>query len=388
MIVRSVSGFRKILRRLEEAGLLLRIKEPKSTEYDIARELKKVDGEKAVLIERPVLPDGRESEIKVAGGIANRVDSLLLLLGLESRRELRELLRRASREGIPPERADEASVKEVEWAPHKLRDLPILKHYSGEPGPFITAGIVIARDEEVGGYCISYHRMMPVGPDRLVLRAVEGRWLHRLICRAEERGEELPVSVSIGSNIGLIIAGATPAEGRDKLSMAGAIMGSPVPIVECETVEAVMPADSEIVLEGTIIPWEKEKEGPFYEILGRDGVREQPVLRVTRIWMRKEAIYQAILPAGKEHEILMGLPVESVIEEAVSRVAEVKDVCMTPAGRMWIEAAVSIKKRAEGQPVLVGMAAISAHKSLKRVIVVDEDVDCLLYTSPSPRDRG
>ncbi len=52
---------------------------------------------------------------------------------------------------------------------------------------------------------------------------------------------------------------------------------------------------------------------------------------------------------------------------------------MTPGGFGWLEAAVSIRKSFEGQPVMAAIAAINAHRSLKRVIVVDDDVDVYNY---------
>ena len=369
-----MQDFRETLEILEKKGFLLKIAEPRSVTYEIAKVLKAQDGRSAVLFEKPLLSDGSLSQIRVAGGVCSNIRFILEVLGLNTRKELRELLRNSMKKPIPPIESERAPVKEVGSEDFDLRrDLPILKHYSGEPGPYITTGIIIVEDN--GMFSASYHRMTPISKDRLVLRAVEGRRLHKLITKAERSGKELNVAVVIGVGMNMLIAGATPAEDKDKLGIAGAISGSPVELTDCETVEAKMPVNAEIVLEGKILPGIREPEGPFYEILGKDIVRKQPVLEVTKIWRRKDAIYQALLPAGKEHEILMGLPVEALLEESVSRVAEIKNLCMTPAGSMWVEVAISIKKEREGQPLLVALNAIVAHKSLKRIIIVDEDVD-------------
>ena len=374
-----MQSFRDILRILKQKGFLLSITEPRSVTYEIARELKAMDGKKAILFDKPILSDGRPSSMKVAGGVCSNIRFILEVLGLSTRKELRGLLRKAIDNPIPPIELENAPVKEVGLEEFDLRkDLPILKHYAGEPGPYITTGIVIVRDDK-GRFSASYHRMMPIAENRLVLRAVEGRKLHKLITMAERGGKGLDVAVAIGVGMHILIAGATPAEDRDKLGIAGAILGKPVELTDCDTVEAKMPANAEIVLEGRILPGVREAEGPFYEILGKDIIRKQPVLEVSKIWMRRDAIYQALLPAGKEHEILMGLPVEALLERSVSKVAEVKDLCMTPAGGMWVEVAISIRKEKEGQPMLVALNAIVAHKSLKRVIIVDEDVDVENY---------
>ncbi len=365
---------RLALKRLEDRGLLEVIEERVSVEYEAAAYLKRWDGRKAVLLRRPVLRGGGDSTFQVAGNVATSRRAIQMLLGANNMREVRNGIRRALNNPIPP------VEDEPEWVRMEtdLESLPILRHYTGEPGPYMTASIVIFRDDN-GSFSSSYHRMLPIGRDRLVLRAVEGRRLSRAVERCEEANRNLPVAVSIGSPVEVMIASAVPAESTDKMALAGGIAGEPVSLSPCPDVEAWAPSSSEIVICGEILAGERAPEGPFYEILGKDVVRQQPVLRVRGIYARSSAIYQAILPAGMEHQLLMGLPVEPLIEERVSEVADVVDVAMTPGGAGWIEVAISIRKRSPDQPTLAGLMAISAHKSLKRVIVVDEDVDVSDY---------
>ncbi len=367
--------FRYALEKLKDRGLLEIIKDPLSVKYEIAAHIKRLDGYKAVLFEKPLLADGKYSLFHVAGGVATSKETLCTSLGLTNERELRNKLRIALRNPV------KWKESEPKWTETYLsiRDLPVLKHYVGEPGPYMTSSIVIFRDDE-GNFSSSYHRMMPISDKRLVLRAVEGRKLSRVIEKYEEKNEELPVAVSIGSPVEVMIASAVPAENIDKINMAGGISESPVEMSNCSEIDAWAPSSSEIVICGRILPGMRAPEGPFYEILGKDIRRMQPVLEVDEIYAREDAIYQAILPASREHEILMGLPVEPLIEDRVSEVAEVVDVSMTPGGAGWIEAVISIRKTDQDQPTLAGLMAISAHKSLKRVIVVDEDVDVSNYT--------
>lgn len=365
---------RKVIERLREKGLLELIRDKVSVEYEAAAYLKKWDGKRAVLFERPILADGRDSQFRVVGGIASSREALLAALNLPNMKEMRRVIRRALKEPLPFLEGEPKWVK----LDICLKHLPILRHYMGEPGPYMTASIVIFRDEE-GIFSSSYHRMMPIRENKLVLRAVEGRKLSRTIERFSKRGEDLPVAVSIGSPLEVMISSAVPAENVDKIALAGGIAGEPVTLSRCNEVEAWAPSSSEIVLCGRILSNERAQEGPFYEILGKDVVRQQPVLEVEEVYARPSGFYQAILPAGMEHQLLMGLPVEPLIEERVSEVADVVDVAMTPGGAGWIEAAVSIRKSSHDQPTLAGLMAISAHKSLKSVIVVDEDVDVTNY---------
>ncbi len=365
---------RLALKRLEDKDLLHIVDGETSTEYEIAAYLKKWDGKKAVLFEKPLLIDGRRSAFRVVGGVATSRETLLVSFGVSDMKEMRNRIRRALKNPIPPVKGDPKWVK----VNITLSDLPILKHYTGEPGPYMTASIVVFKDED-GLFSSSYHRMMPLGDKRLVLRAVEGRKLSRIIERFSERDEDLPAAISIGSPLEVMVASAVPAENMDKMGLAGGIAGEPVDLSPCEGVEAWAPSSSEIVICGKILANERAPEGPFYEILGKDIVRQQPVFEVEEIYARPNGFYQAILPAGSEHQLLMGLPVEPLIEDRVSEVADVVDVAMTPGGAGWIEAAISIRKSSPDQPALAGLMAISAHKSLKRVIIVDDDVDVSNY---------
>ncbi len=358
---------RRAVNLLASRGLLDTV-DRRSVIYQIARELKIRDGKRALLVKEPILPSGERSGIRVVGGIATSRETISAATGLPYSK-LRERMKEAIKNRVPPSRGSPLWKR----ANLSLHELPILKHYQGEPGRYLTSSIVIFRDES-GNYSASYHRMLLLPGNRVVLRAVEGRKLHRTISKFREIGEDLPVAVSIGSPVDVMLASAMPAEGYDKLSIAGAISGRSVPISPCEDVDAWAPSESEIVLCGRITG-KDEREGPFYEILGKDIVRRQPVMEVDEIHLREGAIYQAILPASREHELLMGMPVEPLIMERVSEVADVVDVAMTPGGGGWIEVAISIRKENDDQPALVGLMAISAHKSLKKVIVVDEDVN-------------
>ena len=371
----ALKTVRDLIKGLEERGALRKIGDPLSVDYEVARVLREEEGRRAVLAERPRLRDSSISEFRVVGGIAASRDFLGLALGVEGRRVGREILR-AVEERVDPRIVDKSPWDLVVEKPD-LRRLPVLRHYSGEPGPYMTGSIVIARDEE-GRYSASFHRMLLVGRRRLTLRAVEGRKLHRLIAESEAAGEPLRVSVVFAPEVPVILAAATPEEAFDKLSIAGGLKGSPVELAPCGDAEA--PVTSEIVLEGEILPGEREKEGPFYEILGKDVVRMQPVLEVRGLRaLERGALYHAILPGGLEHSLLMGLPVEPLIERYASKFARVTGVAMSPAGGGWVEAVIGIEKEADDQPLTVALAAIYAHKSLKRVIVVDSDVDVYNY---------
>ncbi|MEM0488950.1 MAG: UbiD family decarboxylase, partial [Candidatus Bathyarchaeia archaeon] len=105
-------------------------------------------------------------------------------------------------------------------------------------------------------------------------------------------------------------------------------------------------------------------------------VRNQPVVEIVNVMRREDYIYQAILPSGAEHKLLMGLPREASIYEAVSKVVpKVHAVNLSFGGGGWLHAIISIEKQLDGDGKNALLAAFAAHPSLKHAIVVDSDID-------------
>ena len=104
-------------------------------------------------------------------------------------------------------------------------------------------------------------------------------------------------------------------------------------------------------------------------------VRKQRVIEINCVTMRRDPIFQQILPGGSEHRFLMGTPREAAIFKEVSKVCNVLDVRLTNGGCNWLHCAIKIRKRQEGDGRKAIEAAFKAHRSLKHVMVVDEDID-------------
>jgi UbiD family decarboxylase len=275
-------------------------------------------------------------------------------------------------------------VREVDCAPFMecastpdLSRLPILTHFKGDGGPYITSAVVVSQFEGKINACV--HRLMVLGKDRLAARLVPGRHTHQFYQAAMAKGVELPVAIAIGVDPLLLIAASTRVPPEKEFSYAAALRGAPVELVRLEN--GVPAPHAEIVLEG-YITGERASEGPFVDITGTcDLVRQEPVIRLTRMMTRENPIYQGLLPAGGEHKMLMGVPYEPLIYKAASEVAMVKNVILTDGGCNYFHAVVQIEKETEQDAKRVIEAAFQAHGSLKHVLVVDSDID--IY---DPRD--
>ena len=269
-------------------------------------------------------------------------------------------------------------VREVDSSPFMecaskpdLSRLPILTHFKGDGGPYITSAIVVSQFEGKLNACV--HRLMVLGKDRLAARLVPGRHTHQFYQAAQAKGEEVPVAIAIGVDPLLLMAASTRAPPEKEFSYAAALRGSPVELVRLKN--GVLAPHAEIVLEG-YITGQKTSEGPFVDITGTsDLVRQEPVIRLTRMMTCEAPIYHGLLPAGGEHKMLMGVPYETLIYKAASKVAKVKNVILTDGGCNYFHAVVQIEKETEEDARRVIEAAFQAHGSLKHVLVVDTDID-------------
>jgi UbiD family decarboxylase len=131
------------------------------------------------------------------------------------------------------------------------------------------------------------------------------------------------------------------------------------------------------VLEGKISYTKEVNEGPFVDVTGvYDVQRKQPVVTIAGVMHRKDYVYQGLLPSGAEHRLLMGVPHETLIWEAVSKVVpKVCAVNLSVGGCGWLHAAISVDKQLEGDGKNVLLAAFAAHPSLKHAVVVDSDIN-------------
>ncbi|MEM4733178.1 MAG: UbiD family decarboxylase, partial [Candidatus Bathyarchaeia archaeon] len=104
--------------------------------------------------------------------------------------------------------------------------------------------------------------------------------------------------------------------------------------------------------------------------------RKQPVVEIVSINRRSDFLYEALLPSGAEHKLLMGLPHEVLIWESVSKVVpKVCAVNLSDGGNGWLHAVISIEKQVDGDAKNALMAAFAAHPSLKHAVVVDSDIN-------------
>ncbi len=150
----------------------------------------------------------------------------------------------------------------------------------------------------------------------------------------------------------------------------------PFAVAPARTVDILVPAEAEFVLEGTVHYGRRHAEGPFVDLTEtQDIVRDEPVFELKAVTHRRDAIWQALLPGALEHKLLMGMPREPTIFREVDRVVKCLDVHVNPGGCSWLHAIVQIEKHHEDDGKKAIAAAFAGHRSCKHVFVVDPDID-------------
>lgn len=363
-----MSDLRTFLKEIENE--IITINEPLSKYYDVAAALRKFDGGKAIFLNKL-----KEHDVRLVGGVCGNRSRILKGLGVTPENHYQRLVE-ATKNPLKCKIKD-GPVKEV-VKKGSLKDIPVLTHFAGDPGPYITAGIVYAKSSDNSIENVSFHRLLVLDEKRMAIRIVP-RNLYRLIQIAKKAGKNtLDVSVSIGLHPAPLVAAANPTPfGVSEFDVANRLMGGKLVLTECEHVDALAPANAELVLEGKLRLDVNVAEGPFVDLSGTmDIQRQQPVFELEGIMHREDYIYQALLPSGSEHRLLMGMPKEPHIWEYVSNVVpNVRGVNMTAGGMGWLHCVVSFEKFREGDPKNVLMAIFAAHPSLKHAVVVDSDID-------------
>jgi 2,5-furandicarboxylate decarboxylase 1 len=373
--------FRSALRRMLEAGRLRAYEGEADPKLEIAAVMKKFDGEDAAILFGDVVGH----DVPVVGNVLSNKLNCEAAFGCDFR-AIRTFIGRAIGAPLPPVLVERAPAhEEVHRNGFDIGAmLPVLTHTPDDGGRFITAGVVVARDPETGVYNASYHRLQLLGAQRTAIRLDYGRHLRLAWEHAKAKGEHLPIAVCIGADIALQYTAATMGsqmpENADELAVAGGLAGRPLPITKAVSQDLLVPADTEIVLEGVIRTDETVREGPFGEFVGYLAqAEEMPIVEVTALTHRRRPVYHAINGYGRETIMLRKYVLEaSLLKVLGAAVPCVVDAEMTAGGLHRFHAIIQVKKSSPGHEGLQRnaiLAAFGALKDLDLVIAVDHDID-------------
>jgi 2,5-furandicarboxylate decarboxylase 1 len=362
-------NFRQFLDRLRQAGELVDLHQA----VDIRHIATLVDQAKTALYFHNVIG----YDMPVVSGIIRSRERAVMSMGCENFGKIEFKLADAIAKPIPPKLVKTSPTREVTYVGDDvdLYKLPIPMSSIYDGGPMITAGVVIAKDPELGVNSGIY-RFIVKEKSLTGIDIVTPNNMRMFAQRAFERKEPLPISISIGTHpFEIMGSGYRAALGVDEMAIAGGLRGVPVELAPCQTIDVPYIADAEIVLEAEILPtgwtWPEGRFGEFTRLMG--GLHWNPLVRIKAISMRKDAIYYN-LHMPWENTWLAAPTRYAQIRQAVRTAnVAVKDINVTLGGCAFWHAIISIKK-APGDGKNAALAALSV-MDLKHVVIVDDDID-------------
>jgi 2,5-furandicarboxylate decarboxylase 1 len=369
----DVQSIRTFLEELERDRELIRIGKSVDLEFELSAFLSLADCGPAILFETVA-----GSAFPVVGNVLNSRARIARALGVKPG-AISATLHRAIRDPIRPIEVSAGAAQTVfrEGAP--LAGLPVPRFFEREKRRYITAGVILARDPHSGRGNASYARLAVLSEDTAMIGIAPNHHLALFARRAAEQGRALDIAVVIGAHPCIQLAACLYlGVGDDELECAGALLGEPVMLAPARTVDLLAPVGAELILEGRI-EWDKPvEEGLVSEYHGMyEHYGPGCLATFTGRTQRSDAIFQVIEPGyHREHIYLGALPIAAGLLNAVAAAApNVRDVAVTEAGAGRTDVVVQLDQPKPGQARRAMFAVFAAVSIVKRVTVVDADID-------------
>ncbi|GKS61003.1 MAG: menaquinone biosynthesis decarboxylase [Candidatus Nitrosocosmicus sp.] len=388
------------IEKLENIGELRRVSTEVDPELEVAEVMRRMMYSKnspALLFENvkgyniPILGNAFGSikrleialEIKDFSEIGNRIVELTKMKipsGVLNKIRMLPKLSEISEYG--PKIVENGPVQEIfETENASFNRFPILRSFVKDAGRFITFGMTVTRHPDTGIRNLGVYRLQIINDKQAIMHwQIHKRGaLHFDI--SKESKNPIPVAIVIGSDPGTIFSSIAPVpEGMDKFLFAGISRRKGVKLVKCRTIDLEVPANAEIVFEGTVEPSNLELEGPFGDHTGYYTPPDYfPVFTLKGVMCKKKPIYLTTV-VGKP--ILEDAYFGKVIERSFLPLIqmfqpEVVDFSMPPSGWFQGLGIISIRKRYPGQAkkVMMGLWGLGQLSLTKIFIVVDHDVN-------------
>ncbi|MFB4204952.1 Phenolic acid decarboxylase subunit C [wastewater metagenome] len=388
----AFDDLRSFLTALEEHGQLLRITDEVLPEPDLAAAANAAGriGEKAPGLYFDNIAGFTKAKVALntLGSWPNHAIAMGLPPLTPTRQQVDEFIRRWDTFPVSPEHRDDPP-----WAENSVAGdavnlfdiLPFFRLNDGDGSYYIDKAAVVSRDpddpESFDKQNVGIYRMQVKGKRRLAIQPVPVHDIAIHLRTAEERGEDLPVAITIGNDPIITLMASTPLRyDQSEYEMAGALREAGYPVAAAPLTGFDVPWGSEVVIEGVIEGRERELEGPFGEFTGNySGGHSMPVIRVDRVSFRTDPIFESLylgMPWTEVDYLIGPATCVPIYKQLKAEFPEVEAVnAMYTHGLLAI---ISTAKRYGGFAKAVGTRAMTTPHGLgylKMIIMVDEDVD-------------
>lgn len=387
---------REYIKFLEEKGKLVRIKREinKDTElHPLVRwQLRGLpeSQRKAFLFENVIDAKGKKYQIPVLVG-AHAISREIYGLGMMCEaQQIMEKWEQAQLHPIKPRTVGSGPVHEEVHIGNNLLEHGGLDEFPipiSTPGfdnaPYLTAGNFVSKDPDTGVHNVGNYRGMIKSNLRIgCMLAGRGQHLGRNWSKYKEKGlPTMPVAVAIGPtpDVGLVATAKVDYE-TSEYDVAGGIAGEPVELVKCKTVDLLVPATTEVVIEGQMPTDYLEVEGPFGEYTGYMGMGGPGLfLNVTCITHRKKPIWNCFISQfpPSESSTLRGVGGEAVLYNHLKHdmsLANLVDVAYHWESGVWPFVVISLRNPTRSG-VWRALKGTDVFSGAKIIIAVDDDID-------------
>jgi len=370
----ATTGIKSFIQMLKARGDLISIPTPLDPKYEISAVISELGKKEAPVL---LFEKVKGHSLPIVGNLLGTRKRLSLALGIEPEKLFDEFPKKMERR-LSPALVRDVSAKETIKRGRGLdltKILPVLTHYRGDSGPYITSGFSSARDPETGVIGRGLHRMEVRGKDRLGISLLNPP-LAEIYGKYKRKGRKMEIATVIGLDPLIFIAAILKAPaGLDKLSIAGGIRGKAIPMVKAVNVDLEIPAFAEIQIEGFIDPKGKEEDGVLGESSGYYmGFAKSPAIQVTAVTLRENSIYHAIVPWSLEVDNLLYL-VHGLdfIPKMKREIPSIKEIRLIP-GTFGSHAVISLDTENRGE-IRRALSLGLSFTNIKKVIGVNTDIN-------------
>ena len=398
---RSYPDLHEHIEELDRAGLLIRVARPinKDTEmhplvrWQFRGGIEEKD-RKAFLFSNVTDTKGRTYDIPVVVG-AIAANEEIYRVGMRVPLEkIDETWRHAMANPIKPNVVEYAPCQDIVYTGaelengHGLDAIPVPISTPGwDNGPYTTLSQYITKDPETGVQNMGNYRGQVKSPTRLgmnpSLELRPGIMVHWEKYRA--LGKPMPAAVVLGCPPSIAFTSAQKVpESMDEFDVAGGLVGAPINVVKCKTVDLMVPAEAEIVIEGYISTNDLEPEAPFGESHGHVNLQEyNAYMDVTAITRKQKPILTSIISqvTPSESSVMKRVALEPMftahLRDVIGCRSVIKVSMHEPLTNLRKFIIVTMKDTAQEAEIWRALyGAMSLHAAAgKYVIAVNEDID-------------
>ena len=384
-----MKSMRDFIEQAEAEGMLQRIKAEVDWDLELSH-IAKLNEEKkgpALLFENV-----KDYNSPVITSVCTTTERLSIIMGMPKDSTLVDLMRYWVEKGktkVPPKIVDTGPCKENKMMAEEvdLFKFPVPKFFPMDGGRFFgTAHFVVTKDPESDWVNVGTYRLQLLDKNTLGTQFIKGKHSDIMLKKYQAMGKPMPVAVVVGCDPLMFLMGAARLSAfESEYDLAGSIRGEPIEVVKCETNDLIVPATSEIVVEGEVDADKFLEEGPFGEYTGYySGVGSDPrnYIKVNCVTHRNNPIFMAttVGRAVTDTHMTMALTYGATLWQQLvaMKIPGIKAIYCPPEGSGRFLAIISMKQMYPGHADQVLTAAISTEMGaygLKTVIVVDEDID-------------